>query len=313
MALLYSPERSRTKFFNHDFSLGILALDAVSNLYTREAAATRADKVRIDDRPKVEVHPSDAGRAVVIVDIGLLQDAEKVKNRVGPVFERIGPVYVMKHSHEVQANRDAELEILAAEEGRDVVTISNSKGGMDRVRMMSDPEFIKEHGFTSFSSYDSVPFLRRHIRLGGKVMGIGGLLLPDSHLLASRYSDHMVDEEKEVGEQFVRGTTTESYYEARRDIKSLLFSSSPADVAIRAAFSNDNIGRIITVSSANDRMVDTKKSNKWLQAVTGRHIPHIFDPLRPAQDHAGFTDTPELQLREVEKHLAGDYEPIPVQ
>lgn len=293
----------------HDhISIGGALVSAAAFLLSQKTATNEASKLETDDHPKVFSHHSDADDAVVIVDAGLLQDAKKVKNRLGPALKHVGPVYVIKHSPNTVANREAELEILAAERGKRVVTVSISKGGKDRIRLMSDPAFMAERGPTTLASFESVPFLWHQIHLGGIAMGVGGILLPNSQFFASKYADRMSEQEAVSEGHFVRGTTPESYYEAKRDLKRL-FSGLPAATIIREALSEQNVGQIIAVAAPHDRLVDTEASHEWLQSVTGRHIPYNIDLLRPDGDHAGVTDHPGLQVREIEKYLAGDYDP----
>lgn len=306
MNVLKSLEHIPANAWHHDhITIGTALVGAVSHICAKEIAATRADKEQTSDKPNIDMHPSDRGDALFLVDVGLFQKATKVKNRLGPLLSHMGPSIYFEHTSNVEASRETELALLQEEMGRRIVTISISKGGKDRVRIMSDPKFREERGRTELASFESVPFLWKHVTWRGKAMGRGGLMLPDSHTLAKGHSRRMQSQEKRFGDVFVRGTDPADFYEVKDGIRSLR-SASPAEEAVRAAFSTENVGKIIAVSAHRDRMVDTVESHKWLERTIGRKVDFLIDPLRKKGDHAGITDHAALQLREIEKFLAGD-------
>jgi hypothetical protein len=284
--------------------LGATLMAAAAHLVAQEVAATRADKEQIDEGMLIETHPSDEGDAVLLFDVGLFQDPAKVKQRLGPRVEHLGPSYFLKHAPDVNVNRNEELKILEREKGRKIVTISTSKGGLDRVRMMADPTFAQEHDYVTLSSFDSAPFITSHLKARGKLLAWGGLMLPDSHLSSVGFNWRSATLEKKRGESFVRSTGPQSFYEAKNDAR-VLMSTYTQEEAIREAFDEEHVGSIIAVAAAKDRLVNTGAAANWLQRATGRVVLHHIDTNRKKGDHAGITDEPDFQIRQIERYLAG--------
>jgi hypothetical protein len=134
-----------------------------------------------------------------------------------------------------------------------------------------------------------------------------GLRVPESPIAAALYSGVQTYKGWRVGETFVRATRPKDFYDVRQDMQSLL-APPPSEADVREALSEQNVEQIMMVSALNDRMVNTERAHRDLERITGRQILFITDILRPEGDHAGITDYPELQIRQFEMFLAGDFE-----
>lgn len=296
--------------FSHDKAMiGATLAGAAFHMIGQEIQATRADKEQVTDIPEIANYESDAGDALFLVDIGLFQDVEKVKERLGPELAHMGPSFYFDHTSNLDASKTAELEIVRKEAGRRIVEISISRGGRKRIQMKADPQFRAERGPTELADFESVPLLWDHISWRDKLMGRSALVLPDIHMLAVGFSRYMQNEAQAVGEAFVRGTEPADYYGLKDRIRGLR-NDLPSDEVIREAYSEENVRHIIAVSAQDDRVVKTGKSHELLQRLTGRKIPFHTDILRARGDHAGITATPEFQIAQIKNVLAGDFESV---
>jgi hypothetical protein len=221
----------------------------------------------------------------------------------------MGPSVYIDHTSNLEASKAAELDAVRREAGRRIVEISISRGGRKRIQMKADPVFRAERGPAELADFESTPLLWDHISWQDKLMARSALVLPDVHMLAVGFSRYMRNEAQEVGESFVRGTEPTDYYGLKDRIRGLR-NDLPSDEVIREAYSEENVRHIIAVSARDDRVVKTKKSHELLQQLTGRSIPFHTDLLRAPGDHAGITATPEFQVRQIERVLAGDFEPV---
>jgi hypothetical protein len=289
-------------------SIGTIALGAVFNLLARERKATQADKALIDNKPKVIPRRSDAGEHVFVFSMGLMQDPGRFSERIGPLVDQFGPSYYVKRTNNDAANKAARLEIVNQERGRQVVVFGNSKGGKDEVREMTDPDYMTEHGQIDWLTLHSSPLSRSHIRKGGRIAMLGGLLLPETHSVAVEFAKKQQEKAREQGERFVRALSVASFYEARAELPVLL-DDLPTDGSIAVGLNPVNVKRITMVSSPYDRLVDMKASYEWLKAQTGRSdIEFEVDETLEHGSHAGFTDRPESQMQVFEKYAAGELE-----
>jgi hypothetical protein len=293
---------------SHDhFMIGATLVGAASHLIAQEIEKTREDRARHDDRPVSDVHDSDDGDALFIVHAGLFQEASPLKDRLGPVFEHMGPTIVIEHTENNEASRAKQLEFIQENFGRRIVDICISKGGKDHIRDMADPSFREERGRGALVVNESVPYLKKHIRFMERMKMIGGLAVPDSHTAAMLLAWQMQREKKRIGNQFVRGTGTELLHDVKEGIRTLR-SDVLMEEAAREAYSIEHVDQLFAISAYKDRVVNTVQSNKWLEAATGRVIPLHIDPSREPGNHAGGTEKPEALLHQIEMRLAGDYE-----
>lgn len=299
--------------FSHDKAMiGATLAGAAFHIIGQEIQATRADKEQVTDIPEIARHNSDAGDALFLVDIGLFQDVEKVKERLGPELAHMGPSFYFDHTSNLEASKSAELEIVRNEAGRRIVELSISRGGRKRIQMKADPAFRAERGPAELADFESVPLLWDHVDLRSKLMGWSALMLPDSHILAqgfARYMQNMQDEAQEAGEAFVRGTKRKDFFKVKGGVRGLRDELPDIEV-VREAYSEQNVRHMIAVTALNDRVVRTKKSHELLQQMTGRVIPFRTDQARNEGDHAGIVTKPKFQISQIQSVLAGDFEPV---
>jgi hypothetical protein len=307
MSLLRSFEQISQNLLHHDqLTIGGTLVAAASHLIAQEVERTRADRERIDDRPTVAIHNSDKGNVLFVVHTGLFHEALPVEERLGPALEHMGPTIVIEHTSNSEASRNKQLELIQ-KFGRSTVDICISKGGKDHIRDMSDSDYRQERGRSALVVNDSVPYLKRHIRLTERMNMLVGLAVPDSHTTATLLAWKMQQEKKRLGDRFVRGTGTDLLHKVKDGIHTLR-SDALMEQAAHEAYSEEWVDQIIAISALNDRVVNTVRSNEWLEAATGRVIPFHIDPLRTPGDHAGVTDNPEYMVSQIEMSLAGDYE-----
>jgi hypothetical protein len=293
------PEVPRAKVLG----IGAAALGA-TYIRKKQREALRRHKENANIHVEVAKHDSDQGEAAFIFDTGLFMDPIRLRNALGERMEHLGPSYFMRHAPNVEENRAKELEILEKEKGRKIVTVSTSKGGLDRVRMMADADFMREHDFITLANFDSATFKVDHLTEKGRNMARAGLWLEDSYIAAVLFDWRNGQLEKKNDKYAVRKRGPESFQIAQADA-AVLMAETPhfTDEAVRNAFGEENIGSIVAIAAASDAMVNTQVAADWLAETTGRAVDYAIDDARPAGDHAGMSRTPDKQLHVIERHL----------
>lgn len=277
--------------------------------YKKLETATAADRAHVDDEMRIASYYSDEGAYAFHIDTGLFQDERRVLEKVRPALARYGSIHVLRHGPDDDDNRARVLDLIRQDEGRELLTISMSKGGLDRFRLQLDPAFREKQGPIKVMGLESALFAPQHMTRRGSAMIRTGRAVPQNHFSSWLFQKRVDSLEKRNTPGFVRDTNDLSFYTAQTAAETLMTYRYP-DVSFADAFSARNVGHVMMIAAKNDRLVKTREAAQWFADHSDREVLYGVDSERPARNHAGLPAYSNFYTATLDMVLGGNDIPL---